>query len=69
VSQIAASSVEQARGVEHIGQAIARIEAVTQNNAANAQQTAENAEAMTAQVETTRHHLDELVAVVGMNAG
>lgn len=68
VSQIAASSVEQARGVEHIGQAIARIEAVTQNNAANAQQTAENAEAMIAQVETTRQHLNELVAVVGLKA-
>jgi len=68
VSQIASSSVEQARGVEHIGQAIARIEAVTQNNAANAQQTAENADAMISQVETTRHHLNELVAVVGLKA-
>jgi methyl-accepting chemotaxis protein len=45
--------VEQARGVEHIGRAIARIEAVTQNNAANAQQTAEHTEKMIAQVETT----------------
>jgi methyl-accepting chemotaxis protein len=68
VTQIAASSVEQAHGVEHIGQAIARIEAVTQNNASNAQQTAENAEAMIAQVETTRQHLHELVAVVGLKA-
>jgi methyl-accepting chemotaxis protein len=68
VSQIAASSEEQARGVAHIGQAIARIEAVTQNNAANAQHTAENADAMTAQVETTRQHLSQLVAVVGMKA-
>jgi hypothetical protein len=34
----------------------------------NAQQTAENAEAMTSQVETTRHHLNELVAVVGLKA-
>jgi methyl-accepting chemotaxis protein len=68
VSQIAASSMEQAHGVEHIGQAIARIETVTQNNAANAQQTAENADAMIAQVETTRHHLAELVTVVGLHA-
>jgi methyl-accepting chemotaxis protein len=68
VSQIAASSIEQARGVEHIGQAIARIEAVTQNNAANAQQTAENADAMISQVETTRNHLAELVTVVGLKA-
>ncbi|MEI9975519.1 MAG: hypothetical protein WDO73_27700 [Ignavibacteriota bacterium] len=56
MSQIAASSVEQARGVEHIGQAIARIEALTQNNASNAQQTAENAESMLTQVQTTRQH-------------
>ena len=68
VSQIAASSAEQARGVEHIGQAIARIEAVTQNNAANAQQTAENAETVIAQVEKTREHLNALLAVVGLKA-
>lgn len=41
VNQIASSSEEQARGVTQIGEAIARMETVTQNNAANAQQTAE----------------------------
>ena len=66
VSQIAASSEEQARGIGSIGQAIARIETVTQSNAANAHETAEAATAMSGQVQTTRHHLDELVAVVGM---
>jgi methyl-accepting chemotaxis protein len=66
VTQIAASSEEQARGVAHIGQAIQRMEAVTQNNVANAQQTAEAASEMGAQVQTTRHHIDELVAVVGL---
>lgn len=66
VAQIAASSDEQARGVAHIGEAIARMEAVTQNNVANAQQTAEAASEMGTQVQTTRHHLDELVAVVGL---
>jgi methyl-accepting chemotaxis protein len=68
VSQIALSSAEQARGVEHIGQAISRIESVTQNNAANAQQTAENSDAMTVQVEATRRHINELVSVVGLRA-
>jgi methyl-accepting chemotaxis protein len=66
VTQIASSSDEQARGVAHIGEAISRMEAVTQNNAANAQQTAEAASEMGRQVQATRHHLDELVGVVGL---
>jgi methyl-accepting chemotaxis protein len=69
VSQIAASSNEQARGVDHIGTAISRIEQVTQNNVVNAQETAESASAMSAQVQTTRQHLDELVLVVGLQHG
>jgi len=66
VSQIAASSDEQARGVSNIGQAVARIEHLTQRNVANAQQTADGASAMNTQLEETRRYLDELVAVVGL---
>ena len=65
VSQIASSSGEQARGITHIGQAITRIESLTQRTVSNAQQTADGASAMTSQVENTRKFLDELVAVVG----
>jgi hypothetical protein len=65
MSQIAASSDEQARGITNIGQAIHRIELLTQNNAANAHKTAEAAEAMGSQVTATRKHIEELVAVVG----
>lgn len=65
MSQIAASSDEQARGITNIGQAINRIELLTQNNAANAHKTAEAASAMGAQVAATRKHIDELVSVVG----
>jgi methyl-accepting chemotaxis protein len=68
VSEIAANSETQSRGIQTIGQAISRLEKVTQNNVANAQQTAESASAMTSQVERTRYHLEELVAVVGMNS-
>ena len=68
VSRIAASSETQTRGIQTIGQAISRLEKVTQNNAANAQQTAESASAMTSQVERTRHHLQELVDVVGLRS-
>jgi len=66
VSQIAASSQEQARGVGNISESISRIEKVTQNNAANAQRTAEVASAMSDQVAATRQHLDQLVALVGL---
>lgn len=65
MSQIAASSDEQARGITNIGQSIHRIELLTQNNAANAHKTAEAAAAMGSQVRATRKHIDELVAVVG----
>ena len=65
VSQIAASSDEQARGITNIGKAITRIESLTQRNVSNAQQTAEGAASMTTQVENTRMYLDELAAVVG----
>ena len=68
MSQIAASSGEQARGITHIGQAITRIESLTQRNVSNAQQTADGASAMTSQVENTRKYLDELVAVVGLRS-
>jgi methyl-accepting chemotaxis protein len=66
VSQIATSSSEQALGIANIGQAIVRIESLTQRNVANAQLTADGASAMTAQVEATRKYLSELVSVVGL---
>jgi methyl-accepting chemotaxis protein len=68
VSQIASSSDEQARGIVNIGQAIIRIESLTQRNVANAQQTAEGASGMALQAENTRKYLEELVAVVGLRS-
>ena len=67
VSQIAASSHEQAQGISSIGQAITRIESLTQRTVANAQQTAGGASSMTHQVENTRKYLEELVGVVGLH--
>ena len=66
VSQIASSSNEQAAGITQIGQAITRIESLTQRNVTNAQQTADGAAAMASQVGNTRKYLDELVSVVGL---
>lgn len=65
VSQIASNSRQQAGDISKIGEALTKIESVTQNNAASARETAESASSMTVQVENTRQHLDELVSVVG----
>jgi len=66
VTQIAASSNEQAMGVKQIKEAISHIEKVTRSNARNAEQTATAASEMMIQAGTTRQHLDELVSVVGL---
>lgn len=66
VSRIAANSKEQSRGISRIGEALNKIEKVTQSNAASAQETAESASSMTAQIQNTREHLDNLVSVVGL---
>ena len=66
VGQIAVSSQDQSRGVKSIGQAICRIQAVTQNNAEHARQTAESASQMASQVQTTQNYLGELVDVMGL---
>ena len=68
VSQIASSSEEPAKGIIHIGQAISRIESVTQRNVTSAQQSADGASAMASQAENTRKYLHELVGVVGMES-
>lgn len=66
VSQIAERSEKQAVGIQTIGQAVTRMEQVTQSNAMNAQQTAQSGAEMTSQVEQTRKYLRDLVGVVGM---
>jgi len=66
VGHIATTSQEQSRGVKSIGQAISRIQAVTQNNAEHARQTAESTSQMAGQMQTTRNCLGELVEVMGL---
>jgi methyl-accepting chemotaxis protein len=66
VAQIAVSNEEQARAVSFIGETILRVESLTRQNLTNAQQTAEAAGDMSRQVDATRHHLDGLVAIIGL---
>jgi methyl-accepting chemotaxis protein len=67
VSRIAANSKEQARGISQIGDALTKMEKVTQSNASSAQETAQSASDMAAQIQNTRRHLEDLVSVVGLN--
>jgi methyl-accepting chemotaxis protein len=66
VAQIAVSNEDQARAVGFISETISRVESLTRHNLTNAQQTAEAAGDMGRQVDTTRHHLDGLVAIIGL---
>lgn len=65
VTEIARASEEQRRGIEQISEAVAKMDQVTQTNAATAQETAAAAANMSAQVRTTRNYIDELGIVVG----
>ena len=52
MAEIAAASKEQAQGIEQVNTAVAEMDKVTQQNAANAEESASAAEEMTAQAET-----------------
>ncbi len=65
VGEIAASSNEQAQGIEQINKAVTEMDKVTQQNAANAEESASASEEMNAQAEQMKGMVDELVAMVG----
>ncbi|MFZ5570779.1 MAG: methyl-accepting chemotaxis protein [Thermodesulfobacteriota bacterium] len=65
VGEIAASSNEQAQGIEQINKAVTEMDKVTQQNAANAEESASASEEMNAQAEQMKGMVDELVTMVG----
>jgi len=65
VDEVNLGSQEQARGIEQIGKAIAQMEHVTQNTAANAEESAAAAEELNAQSETLKEIVERLTAMVG----
>ena len=65
VDEVNLGSQEQARGIEQIGKAIARMEQVTQKSAANAEESASAAEQLNAQSETLKEIVGRLTAMVG----
>jgi methyl-accepting chemotaxis protein/methyl-accepting chemotaxis protein-1 (serine sensor receptor) len=65
VDEVNLASLEQSRGIEQIAKAITQIEQVTQNSAANAEESASAAEQLTAQATTLNGLVSRLTAMVG----
>jgi len=65
VGEIAAASREQAEGIDQVNVAVADMDKVTQQNAANAEESASASEEMNGQAEQMKAMVDELVALVG----
>lgn len=65
VAEIAAASSEQAQGISQVNTAVNEVDKVTQQNAANAEESASAAEEMNAQAVQMKQFVAELVALVG----
>ena len=65
VAEIAAASDEQARGIEQVSSAVVDMDSVTQQNAANAEDSASSSEEMLSQAGGLKEMVTELVSLVG----
>jgi methyl-accepting chemotaxis protein len=65
VAEIAASSNEQAQGIGQVNTAVAEMDKVVQENAANAEESASASQEMSAQAEQMKGFIVELVSLVG----
>ena len=68
VSEIAAASQEQAQGIEQINRAMAEMDKVTQQTAANAEESASASEEMSSQAEGLQDIVGALIHLVGGGA-
>ncbi len=68
IAEIAAASGEQAQGIDQINKAIAMMDKVTQENAANAEESASASEEMNGQVDQLHQTVGELKALVSGRA-
>ncbi|MBA4391995.1 MAG: chemotaxis protein [Desulfobacca sp.] len=67
VGEIAAASNEQSQGIEQINKAVAEMDRVVQQNAANAEESASASEEMNAQAEQMKDFVKDLAAIIGEN--
>ncbi len=64
VAEVATASREQTQGIEQVNLAIGQIDKVTQNNAANAEESASAAEELNAQTESLKDAVGQLLVLV-----
>jgi methyl-accepting chemotaxis protein len=69
VDEIAGASQEQAHGITQINTAVAEMDKVTQQVAANAEESASASEEMNAQAEQMKSYVSDLSTVIGGSAG
>ena len=67
VGEIAAASNEQSQGIDQINRAVAEMDKVIQQNAANAEESASASEELNAQAEQMKAFVGDLMALVGGN--
>ncbi len=65
VGEIAAASREQAEGIDQVNVAVADMDKVTQQNAANAEESASSSEELNAQAEQMKGIVEDLIMLVG----
>ena len=68
VGEIAAASTEQAHGIEQVNIAVTKMDKVTQQNAATAEESASASEELNEQAEEMKSFVADLAAMVGGNA-
>jgi methyl-accepting chemotaxis protein len=68
IGEIAAASAEQAQGIDQVNQAVTQMDQVTQNNAANAEESASASEELNAQAESMMEVVGELLILVSGSA-
>ncbi len=64
VSEISAASGEQAQGIDQVNKSVSQMDKVTQQNAANAEESASASEQLSAQAEQMNELVQELLAMV-----
>ena len=69
IDEIATASQEQAQGIDQLNRAVSEMDRVTQQTAANAEETASVSIGLTSQAEQMRQYIDDLSAVIVGNGG
>ena len=69
VGEIAAASQEQAQGIDQVNTAMAQMDTVTQQNAANAEESASASEELNAQAGSMNQIVEELIEMVEGSTG